>query len=281
MDVSPIIIIGTHRSGTTWLGDVFGLHPDLAYWKEPRFVWSWGNYSKSDDLLTEHDATPRIIKHIHTTFANYVDKHQKTRLVEKTPSNCLRIPFIRAVYPHAKLVVLIRDGRSVVHSTEERRQQGFRWRRALERMREVPITQWGANARDIDRLVRKLMGKPAQIWGPRPPGWKEWVKSDPPSVVLAKQWSATMGQAMRDIRLLNEEQVCIVRYETLVTHPEREMRRILEFAKLASGESLVETVVKTAVPERARRWNDELPQDILEQIRPHMEPMLEQLGYQW
>lgn len=30
MTKEPIILLGSHRSGTTWLGDVFSQHPGLA-----------------------------------------------------------------------------------------------------------------------------------------------------------------------------------------------------------------------------------------------------------
>ena len=59
--MSPIILIGTHRSGTTWLGQVLSRHSSLAYWVEPRYVWSWGNNYKPDDVLTKINAKPRII----------------------------------------------------------------------------------------------------------------------------------------------------------------------------------------------------------------------------
>ena len=98
-DEPPVILVGTQRSGTTWLGDLFALHPRLAYWPEPRHVWTWGNSYKPDDVLTEADARPVVVRHIRSVFERFVRRHGKDRLVEKTPSNCLRVPFVHAVFP--------------------------------------------------------------------------------------------------------------------------------------------------------------------------------------
>lgn len=56
----PIIFVGTHRSGTTWMGDEFSRHPDLAYAVEPRHIWSWSHQSLGDDRLTSEHATPKV-----------------------------------------------------------------------------------------------------------------------------------------------------------------------------------------------------------------------------
>jgi hypothetical protein len=39
MDVSPILVTGAHRTGTTWVGKMLAAHPRLAYISEPLNVW--------------------------------------------------------------------------------------------------------------------------------------------------------------------------------------------------------------------------------------------------
>ena len=41
------------------------------------------------------------------------------RLVEKTPENCLRLPFLLALFPDARVLYLTREGHSNVHSLIE------------------------------------------------------------------------------------------------------------------------------------------------------------------
>jgi hypothetical protein len=61
-------------------------------------------------------------------------------VVEKSPRNALRIPFLRAVFPEARFVVIVRDGRDVACSlmpgiggTEWRHLKPPDWKELFER----------------------------------------------------------------------------------------------------------------------------------------------------
>ena len=90
----PIIVIGTHRSGTTWLGKELKKVKGLSFGEEPRHIWTRGNAYKRDDVLGATDATPRRIRSIRKAFQRFVEQDGGSRFGEKTPSNCMRIPFI-------------------------------------------------------------------------------------------------------------------------------------------------------------------------------------------
>lgn len=279
---SPIIFIGTQRSGTTWMGGVFARHPRLAYWEEPRHVWSWGHGYRPDDELGAEDATPRIARHIRATFERFVREHGKDRLVEKTPSNCLRLPFVRAVYPEAKIIVVIRDGRSVIRSTGEQLDKGVPTGRLVRRAMETAPWEWPAYAgRGLATLARKVTRKPLAFWGPRPKGWREWVRADPRDVVLAKQWSATITKAVMDGRAMEPSHYMEYKYEEFMLRPREIMARIVDFVELADGADLIEHAARTVDPSRQDKWREALDGETLELIRPHMEPTLRMLGYAW
>jgi len=53
----PIILIGNHRSGTTLTQELFGLHPDVVTWYEPRTLWRYPDPGRPDDESDERDAT--------------------------------------------------------------------------------------------------------------------------------------------------------------------------------------------------------------------------------
>lgn len=285
--MAPIILIGTHRSGTSWLAQVFSHHPSLACWIEPRYVWEWGNNYKPDDVLTSEDATSPIIEHIRRRFYRFVKQHGKQRLFEKTPSNCLRLPFIRAVYPEAKIIHVIRDGRSVFRSADAILNVGYYRqellsRRLLEMLEETPLWAWPAYVPRITETVNcKLRHRPLPFWGPRPRGWREWVKADSRNVVLAKQWVATISQAIRDGDAISSDNYYRFYYEDLMIRPQEVMRSIVEFAELADADELVEYVEKTVDPTRQGKWRELLDEAILEEIRPYMESTLNELGYEW
>ncbi len=279
---SPIIFIGTQRSGTTWMGNLLARHPRLAYWEEPRHVWTWGHGYRPDDELGAEDATPRITAHIRKTFERFVRKHGKERLVEKTPSNCLRLPFIRAIYPEARMVVVIRDGRSVIRSTGEQLDKGVPTSRMLRRAIETAPWEWPAYAgRSVATIGRRVMRRPLAFWGPRPRGWREWVRDDPRDVVLAKQWAATIGKAVADGRTMPSDYYMEYRYEDFMREPREIMGRIVDFLALGDAQELIEYAARSVDPGRQDKWREALDSRTLDLIRPHMEPTLTHLGYTW
>ena len=46
----PILVVGTHRSGTTLLGRALGHHPEVAYWEEPRHVFEQRLLARIDSM---------------------------------------------------------------------------------------------------------------------------------------------------------------------------------------------------------------------------------------
>lgn len=284
---SPIILVGTHRSGTSWLTRVFSQHPDLACWMEPRYVWSWGNNYKPNDVLDIVDATPKVRAHIRQRFERFVKDQGKTRLFEKTPSNCLRLPFINQVLPEAKIIHIVRDGRSVFSSASDMLESGF-YRpdklksRFSEMLKETPIVEWPAHLPRIqETLTSKITKTPLQYWGPRPSGWQNWLGEHPQAVILAKQWVATIDKALMDGAQLPKAQYHRFRYEDLINNPSDTMNALIDFLELPKSQSLLEKVQETADPTRQRQWNEVIDEETLHQIRPHMEEMLNKLGYQW
>lgn len=274
----PIIFVGTHRSGTTWMGDEFSRHPDLAYFVEPRHVWSWSHNALPDDRLTAEHATPRVREHIRNAFAKHVRSQGKSRLVEKTPSNCLRLPFVRAIYPDAKIVLVVRDGRSVIASTEDIQHQGVQTKLIFRRALQTPLPEWPAQAgRLASALHNKLTRKPMKFWGPRPPGWREWTRVDEPDVIRAKQWAATVLCAYRDAHAMGD--VMIFRFEDMMQHPADTMRQIADFCELAGAEDIIEHVAATADPSRNAKRRAE--KSNLDNVRSILEPALVELGYTW
>lgn len=264
------------------MGSVFERHPALAYWPEPRHVWSWGNSYKPDDRLTGADARENVRRKIHAIFGRFVAEAGKSRLVEKTPSNCLRIPFLRAVFPDAKIILVVRDGRSVLRSTGEIQDKGVPTSRIVQRALETPWFEWPAYAgRAAMTITRKITRRPLTFWGPRPPGWREWVRQDHPDVVRAKQWSATILSAVEDGQRDDPERFMQFKYEDLMHSPREVMQRIVDFAELEGAGALVDHVAGSADPNRQGKWRDQLDSETIDRIRPHMEPTLNRLGYQW
>ena len=279
----PIFVIGTHRSGTTLLGRALGHHPEIAYWEEPRHVWSWGHNYRPDDRLGAADATPRIKAHIRRRFERFLDAAGRPRLAEKTPSNCLRLEFIREIFPDAYFVHIFRDGRAVVSSTEvvtETRRPDREW--YLRRLLGTPLWEWPAFLpRAWRTLGRRLFGGEMAFWGPQPPGWRDWLRQDPRLVVLAKQWRYTIEPVLEVRRSMPAGRWLDLAYEELVRDPAGSGRGIERFGGLRHSDSFVEHLERECRVDRVDAWRERLGESSLEQVRPVIEPVLARLGYAW
>lgn len=278
----PIIIVGAHRSGTTFLGGVIAQHPGVAFWEEPRHVWTMGHGYRKDDVLTARDASARIARKITEIFASYTAERGRARFAEKTPSNCLRLEFIEAIFPDAVYVHIYRDGRAVVSSTMKmlgNKPQG-KW--VVERLKGTPIWEWPAYAPRAARTIgRKLLGKDMSFWGPRPPGWREWVKRDPAHVRLARQWVGTVEPALAFRERVDPSRWLDAPYERVVTDPAGWATRVLEHAGLEVDAGTLEYIRREADAGRRETWREALSDSMLEEMRPVMEPTMRRFGYAW
>lgn len=279
----PIFVIGTHRSGTTLLGRALGHHSEVAYLEEPRHVWSWGNNFRPDDRLVAADATPRIRARVRDRFARALKASGRSRLAEKTPSNCLRLEFIREIFPDALFVHIHRDGRAVVSSTDvvtTTRKPERQW--YLKRLLGTPVWEWPALVpRAWRTLGRSLLGRGMAYWGPQPPGWREWLRQDSRLVVLAKQWRFTIEPVLEARRSMPAEQWLDLAYEELVRDPAGHGLEIERFGRLPHSDAFVEHLVEECRVDRVDAWRERLGEGSLEEVRPVLEPVLGRLGYEW
>ncbi|PHQ82145.1 MAG: hypothetical protein COB69_02650 [Phycisphaera sp.] len=274
----PILLVGSQRSGTTFLGKMLSMAEDVAYWIEPRHVWTRGNAYRPDQRLTAEHVTPRIRMRIRQAFADYAGTK---RFCEKTPSNCLRLLFIHEVIPEARILLILRDGRSVMRSTGEIMNEGVAVSRVLERARQTPLTEWPAFfGQAISTLTRRVTNRPLKYWGMKPPGWKAWAKL-PRDEMLAHQWAAGMTIALDDAEAIGPDNIMMFRYEDLVLDPESVGKQIATFTGLGEDSSFVTHIIKESNPSSIHKWRDDLDRDTLDTLRPILEPTLTRMGYQW
>jgi hypothetical protein len=263
------------------LGQLLGNHPALAHVEEPRLTWRYGNDGKCD-LFSPEDARPEVGRHIRETFAAAVQRAGKARLIEKTPSNSLRLGFVDRVLPGCLIVHIIRDGYEstlAIRRFWQQHARGVRSHKLLERLREVNPRQLPYYFREF---VRRAMPKPfaglvkQPVWGPRIPGIDELLKELPLIEVCALQWRTCVESARQYGRTLPSDRYLECRLEDL--SPEV-MRRVLQFCQLEDSPEVWQAFERDFDPaQTGYRRAEASPADV-EAIRRWIEPTMAWLGY--
>lgn len=141
MNESPVFIVGCPRSGTTLLRDLLRSHPRLTFPFESHFIPSF--FRRYGDPRSEREAIElaRRILHLEwirswnlpvepAAFAGdrsfgqvlsrlygiWALREGKPRWGDKTPHYVINIPVLREIFPSAKVIHIIRDGRDVALS---------------------------------------------------------------------------------------------------------------------------------------------------------------------
>ncbi len=280
----PIIILGAPRSGTTFLGDILGVHRDLAYLVEPRLVWRYGNDAKSD-MLRREDAREEVCRHIRGSFANFVRRAGRRRLLEKTPSNSLRPAFVDAVFPDCLFIHIMRSPIDSVLSIRRLwldHASGIRTiakGRVSQRAGEIspmrlPYYWRELVHRFLPRPVARLFGQ--NIWGPRLPAINCLLQEVDLLDVCALQWRSCIESTKHFGERLPEDRYLEIRLEDL---SDQHLGRLFEFCGIDSDSTVWERFHRDHDPSlaHARRARAQ-PQEI-DRILEWIEPTMRWIGY--
>jgi hypothetical protein len=252
------LMVGCARSGTSILGELVGAHPDVKLVFEAHDVWELGGMGANEShRLTAGRATAPVVRRIRDWFEK--QKGSAGLLVEKNPRNTLRIPYVRRIFPEAKLIHIVRDGRDVACSM-------------------VP----GCGGVEWSHL--------------RPRSWKTLMAQAKGPVRCALVWKEILEIALEDLEDVPHLQV---RYEDLVGHPRQTADALLEFLELDSAPAVREFCGKiqnaTAGAYHAQqqrqwyrddhhrrvgRWRENLSAEEQRLINEQLGELLRRLGYE-
>ena len=256
--MNVVFVVGCARSGTSILGELIASHPAVKYIFEAHTIWEVGGEGENGShRLTGDHATPAIKTKITSWFQNQSQGEQV--LVEKNPRNILRIPYIHKIFPEAKIVHIVRDGRDVACSM-------------------IP----GCGGTEWLHL--------------KPPSWKEYYDSYSGGMRCAMAWKQVMEIGLQDLQNISHLQI---RYEDLVVSPHSVTSCLFEYLGLDLHPAVVKFCGQIADDtgftyharhqnhwfqndhsRRIGRWRENLTDEEQERINKILMPLLTRLGYE-
>jgi hypothetical protein len=279
----PIILLGAARSGTKMLRAAIAAHPRIsAIPHDINFIWKYGNFALPHDELEPRHLQSGSRRYIQRFFAGFQAPLPGSVVVEKTVSNTLRIPFVRAVFPDCRFIHILRDGRDVSASARRMWQAPLDWQSALEKVRLFPLRGLPSYARQYlqSYLIRTLSAeKRMSSWGPRFAGIDEKARSQPLLETCGEQWRRCVEAAFSGLKDVPGKDVLQLRYEEFVDEPLRGMQQIISFLGLPMTAEVERHARNMVSTKNVDKWKKEVAPGELEGLLDAIGETLEAHGY--
>jgi hypothetical protein len=242
----PVFVVGAPNSGTRALGRAIALSPDIEDRSEARVLWDKDFHERRNDTLkTAADVRRADVLRLVGNFCYYQWKSGKRVVLNRHPENSLRIHFIKKIFPSARIIHIVRDGRAVVCS----------------------------NYRSV-MLHQERLAHPFGAFV-RPPGWRErldWPLLDQ----LAYLWNETALYASVEGKKYGDDYREVF-YEAL---PENGISIVLEIWRwlgVKDSRSALDAAPK--FDNRNYKWKTELTEDQVGRVETIAKEALRYFGY--
>jgi hypothetical protein len=164
--------------------------------------------------------------------------------VSKRIANNLRIPLLHEIFPGARFVALVRDGRAVAESLHR-------------------VDWWDDS----------------HVWwyGATPRRWR--AEGRDPWEICARNWIEELDAIETGLRSVPEDQVIRLRYEDVVREPVRSLRNLAEELSLEDDATWSASLSSLPISDRNDRWKEHLDGPVLDSITEIQGPVLTRYGY--
>lgn len=268
-----VFLIGSPRSGTTLLGEqILSKCDQIHYLGEINHIWKYSNVYKSNEELGVAQINKHNTKFLNGYFKNLKKENAGKVILEKTPTNCLRIPFLHDLFPSARFIFIYRNGFNASYSISKEWSNtattaidsaDLREKSLKSRMLETIAVQLKLNKRKhslIDFyespyyfyrlyqfILRNLFPNKKVLWGPRIPGLKKMANQFGLLDVSARQWSYCMEKVLTDAENIPESNKLVLHYEDLLKSPLETVQKIHSYLDLSVSESVLSEMTASVV----------------------------------
>jgi hypothetical protein len=240
----PVIIVSAPRSGSTLLFETLKRHPGLWTLGDEAHVevenipgLALRDHGFASNALSVVDLTPDVRSQLLRNFSLQLRdvmgrrwlnldaaRPDSVRLLEKTPKNALRIPFLSAMFPDARFIFLYRDSAENLGSILDAWQSG--------RFVTYP----------------ELPGWSGSPWSLLlPPGWQA-LNSRPLAEVALHQWQSANQAILDALSALPRERWRVLDYATLVQDPVKVFQRACRFMDLEPAQRIEAELSEHGLP---------------------------------
>jgi hypothetical protein len=275
--VRPVFIVAAPRSGSTLLFETLAASNQIAtlggeaHWLiETIAELCPGAPGVDSNRLVATHATPRVMDRIQSQILErLVDQAgvplrggRVLTLLEKTPKNALRIPFLDRIFPDARFIFLWREPRANISSIMEA------WRAG----------KW--------QTYPRLEGFTLPWSLLLPPEW-EAVRGKPLEEVAAFQWDVTNRIVLDDLAVLPKERWSMLAYDSFVANPAQSIQGVCRFLGMEFDAGLAQRLsgplpqakhtLTAAEPEKWMR-NQSAIERVLSLVEPTLRRILDAAG---
>jgi hypothetical protein len=233
----PVYIIGTGRSGTTILGVVLSMHRQIGFLNEPKALWHSafpfedviGSYTKKNGTfrLSENDLTGKTAGNFRKLYAAYSSLIFSQRVLDKYPEVVYRVPFVKAVFPDAKFIFLVRNPWDTCHSIAQ-----WSVRKGLKA--DVQEDWWGVNDLKWKILLDELV-KEDEVLSPHYEEIKAFTDDKYRALI---EWYLCMKEGL-NIKEEYASDILLLRYEDLVQNSSLKLNEITKFCQLNEDAKMI------------------------------------------
>ncbi len=285
-------IVGTGRCGSTLLHEILAKHEDVSFFSNFEddhqrlgYIGKWGGalyrnnhlaltragkkrfapseaynlitrkvspiYVQPYRDLTREDVTPWMKCKFYEFFSEKYALYGKPTLIHKY-TGWSRLGFFSEIFPEAKFVHIVRDGRAVANS----------W---------LQMTWWGG-----------YEGISNWLWGELSDEHKEeWRNSGYTFITLAGiSWKILMESYEAGNALVDQGRYMTIRYEDFLDSPEEQMKKILEFSEIEWTDSFAKKFAQFNIRKsRLKAYEKDLNPSQVEELEKSIADMLARYDY--
>lgn len=255
----PVFVLGSPRSGTTYLGALLAAIPGVSYFFEPPILKYYARLVYDGEVPL---ARARRFYAWAFRVLRFVAPGRGLRVVEKNPNHTWIAETLLAVFPDAQFVMILRDGRDATLS--------------------LLAKPW-----HLDESAGSGRYEPGGYpYGPYPHFYIEPDRRDEYLEVddltrCAWIWRRHTEEMMRLQGALPPGCWHVLRYEDLLMEPEPTLAELLTFLGADSPEArrLVAETARSGHRSSIGKWRDQLDRAAVDRVTREAGPLLRQLRY--